>query len=103
MAPDAPYREPFRQGLSPQTRKDERVRRGLDVPAAVPLGSTHLAVGADPERVARDRHLRAAEVLHVVTTVVLAATQVEGVADLGDRSDGVGDHYVDLPVLRVGI
>ena len=55
---------------------DQRVRRGLDPPGAVPLGSVDLAVGAAPELLAGHRHRRAAQVDHVVALGVPAGDQL---------------------------
>ena len=100
------------------------VRRSTDAPSSRPLlrqgrmneyapGSTcqlrcrsgpEISPSArDVELVTGDRHLRRPEVLHVVAVVVLPAAQRQGVADLGGRADGVGDHHVDLAVLGIGL
>src|SRR4051794_9867432 len=85
-------------------RYDQRVRRRLHPPGAVPLRAVDLAVGAAPELLARHGDGRAPHVDHVVPLGVPAHRESGDVAEPGEGTDRPGHHDVDPAVagVRVG-
>src|SRR3954449_10063435 len=82
---------------------EHRVRRRLDVPRTPTLRTGDLAVGTDPERLAGDRDLLAAQADGVVALAVTATDQVQRVPQASTRPGGERDEHIGQAVARVGV